>query len=262
MGGLKRGRPLKRVGARPREPDRPVPSSNSSLFGRATVAARRAGGRGRAGRLARVVPALAEVLRLDVADVQEPVPADAEIDERGLDAGLQVDHHALVDVSYVIVLPGPLHVELFEHAVFNDRDPAFFRLGDVDQHFLFHVLAFSFGNVDEYACGERQAVRLLRRSGRLMRRPPRRCGAAANPCRSISPSSSARSTSRGPRCPDYPPAAASAARLGSGSTPAAAGAGRGARGPCVRSTGQDGAAEERSIRRPRPARSAAGTGAS
>ena len=37
-------------------------------------------------RLVGVVPALAEVLRLDVADVQEPVAADAEVDERRLDA--------------------------------------------------------------------------------------------------------------------------------------------------------------------------------
>ena len=37
---------------------------------------------------ARIVAALAEVLRLDVADVQKAVPSDAEIDKRCLDAGL------------------------------------------------------------------------------------------------------------------------------------------------------------------------------
>ena len=85
-----------------------------------------------------IVAALAEILRLDVADVQEAVAADAEIDERRLDARLQVDDLALVDVADEIALAGALDVELFEHAVFNDRDPAFLRLRDVDQHFLFH----------------------------------------------------------------------------------------------------------------------------
>ena len=74
--------------------------------------------RGRASRavdrLAGIVAALAEVLRLDVADVQKAVAADAEIDERGLDARLQVDDLALVDVADVIVLAGALDVELFQ----------------------------------------------------------------------------------------------------------------------------------------------------
>ena len=85
-----------------------------------------------------IVAALAEVLRLDVADVQEAVAADAEIDERGLDARLEVDDLAFVDVADVILLAGPLDVQLFEQTIFNDRDPALLRLRDVDQHFLFH----------------------------------------------------------------------------------------------------------------------------
>ena len=107
-------------------------------------------------RLVGIVAALAEVLRLDVADVQEAVAADAEIDEGRLDARLQVDDYALVDVADVIVLPGALDVELFQDPVFHDRDPAFLRLRDVDQHFLFHGLAF-FGKTDERAF-ERQNV--------------------------------------------------------------------------------------------------------
>ncbi len=106
--------------------------------------------------MSRIVAALAEVLRLDVADVQEAVAADAEIDEGRLDARLQVDDDAFVDVADVTVLAGPLDVQLFQDPVFNDRDPAFFRLGDVDQHFLFHGLAF-FGKTDERAF-ERQTV--------------------------------------------------------------------------------------------------------
>ena len=88
--------------------------------------------------LSGIVAALAKILRLDVADVQKAVAADAEIDERGLDARLQVDDFALVDVADVIVLAGALDVELFQRSIFNDRDPAFFRLRDVDQHFLLH----------------------------------------------------------------------------------------------------------------------------
>ena len=98
-----------------------------------------------------VVAALAKVLRLHVADVQKPVAAHAKIDKRRLDARLQVDHDSLVDVPYVIVLSGSFDVQLFEDSVLNDRDPAFLRLRDVDQHFLFHVVAFLFGNSDKHA---------------------------------------------------------------------------------------------------------------
>ncbi len=90
-----------------------------------------------------IEPALAEVLRLDVADVQEAVAADAEIDEGGLDAGLEVDDAALVDVADVVVLAGAFDVQLFQHSVFDDRNPAFFRLRHVDQHFLLHVMRLS-----------------------------------------------------------------------------------------------------------------------
>ena len=163
IGGLKRGRPPKRWLRgrcarrlrRLRRTRRPRPIRSLRCGGRR-------GGR-RAHRLAGIEAALAEVLRLDVADVQETVAAHAEIDEGRLDARLQVDHHALVDVSYVIVLPGPLHVQFFEHSVLNDRDPAFLRLRDVDQHFLFHVVAFSFGNTDEYAFAAGKRGGLARR---------------------------------------------------------------------------------------------------
>ncbi len=94
------------------------------------------------GSLVGIEAALAEVLRLDVADVQEAVAADAEIDEGGLDAGLQVDDAALVDVADVVVLAGALDVELFQHAVLDDRDPALFRLRHVDEHFLLHASSF------------------------------------------------------------------------------------------------------------------------
>ena len=111
------------------------------------------GDRGAAGLdgLLRIVAALAKVLRLDVADMEEAVATDAEIDEGRLDAGLQVDHHSLVDIAHVTVLAGPFYVQLFQDAVFNDRNPAFLRLGNVDQNFFFHVLAFLFGKTGKHA---------------------------------------------------------------------------------------------------------------
>ena len=85
-----------------------------------------------------IVASLAEVLRFDVADVEEPVAADAEVDEGGLDARFQVDDAALVDIARVVVLAGSFNVQFFEQAVLHDRNPAFFRLRDVDQDFLLH----------------------------------------------------------------------------------------------------------------------------
>ena len=154
MGGLTRGRPPGRYGRR--GPDSSSKGSSSMSSATATLAAAAgplgtvAGTIGANG-LVRLVAALAEVLRLDVADVEEAVAADAEIDEGRLDAGLQVDDHALVDVADVAVLARPLHVEFFQDAVFDDRDPAFFRLRHVDEDFFFHLIAFLFGKTDQQA---------------------------------------------------------------------------------------------------------------
>ncbi len=97
---------------------------------------------GRSQRLVGIVSALAEVLGFDVADVQEAIAPHAEIDEGRLDARLQVDDDSFIDVADVAVLTRALDVQLFQGPIFHDRDPAFLRLGDIDQHFLFHGLAF------------------------------------------------------------------------------------------------------------------------
>src|SRR5207248_2727518 len=76
---------------------------------------------------------------------------DAEIDEGRLDAGLQVDDSPFVDVADVVVRTGPFDVELFEQSIFNDRDPAFLRLRDVDQHFAFHACMFFLVRVGDTA---------------------------------------------------------------------------------------------------------------
>jgi hypothetical protein len=89
-----------------------------------------------------IVPPLAVVLRLDVADVQKPVATHAEVDERGLDARLQVDDLAFVNVADVVVLATPLDVQLFQNSVFADGNPALFRLRDVNQHLLLHGNSF------------------------------------------------------------------------------------------------------------------------
>ena len=61
---------------------------------------------------------------LDVRDVEETVAADAEIDESRLDARLDVDDAALVDVADVALVAGPLDVQLLQHPVLENRDPA------------------------------------------------------------------------------------------------------------------------------------------
>src|SRR5205085_12305394 len=48
----------------------------------------------------------------DVIDVQEAVLLDADVDERGLEAGQDVVDPALVDVSDYRAAPAPLYVEL------------------------------------------------------------------------------------------------------------------------------------------------------
>src|SRR5262249_46154311 len=48
---------------------------------------------------------------------------------------------SLVDITDVIILAGALDIQLFEHAIFNDRDPALLWLGDIDQHFALHFVA-------------------------------------------------------------------------------------------------------------------------
>src|SRR5262249_26964273 len=83
--------------------------------------------------------------RLDIGDVQEPIAPHAEIDERGLDARLDVDDAALVDIADVALVAGAFNVQLLQHAVFEDGNAAFFGLEDVDKHFLLHAFSFMSG---------------------------------------------------------------------------------------------------------------------
>jgi hypothetical protein len=75
---------------------------------------------------------VAVIRRLDIGDVQKPISPHAEIDKGGLDARLNVDDAAFVDVADVTLVAGPLDVEFLQDAVFQDGNPAFLGLEDVD----------------------------------------------------------------------------------------------------------------------------------
>src|SRR5581483_6057862 len=73
-----------------------------------------------------------------VGDMKEAVAAQAEINEGGLDARLDVGDAPLVDVADVRGGAGSLHVQFFESSVIQEGDSAFLALRDVNQHFLCH----------------------------------------------------------------------------------------------------------------------------
>src|SRR5262249_47024692 len=77
-----------------------------------------------------------------VGNVQEAVAAYAEIHKCRLDARLDVNDAAFVDIADVALVARSLDVQLFQHAVFQDGNPALLRLQDVDQHLLLHVFPF------------------------------------------------------------------------------------------------------------------------
>lgn len=83
------------------------------------------------------------VSRVYVRHVQEAVASDAEIDECGLNARLDVDDLAFVNIADVTFLTRPFDVKFFEDSIFENGDSAFLRLEDVDKHFLLHKLSFA-----------------------------------------------------------------------------------------------------------------------
>src|SRR6185369_16129640 len=86
------------------------------------------------GASAAAVVEVAVVGGLDVGDVQEAVAADTEVDERGLDARLDVDDAALIDIPDEALVAGTLDVEFFQDAVLENGDANFLRLKDIDEH--------------------------------------------------------------------------------------------------------------------------------
>ena len=77
-----------------------------------------------------------EVLRVQIADVQEAILAFAEVDERRLDGGFHVHHAALIDVAHVGGGVLALCKDLLKASVFKDRDAALFTRNVVDHNQL------------------------------------------------------------------------------------------------------------------------------
>ena len=78
------------------------------------------------------------VALVDVVEGDEAVALGAVVDERGLQAGLNAHHAGFVNVAADLLVACVGDVEIFKHAVFNNRDADFTRLCRVDQHLLAH----------------------------------------------------------------------------------------------------------------------------
>jgi hypothetical protein len=61
---------------------------------------------------------------MEVADMQESVSAGAQVNKGRLDAGLNVDHFALVDIAHLTAQTGSLHVQLFQGSVIYNGNAA------------------------------------------------------------------------------------------------------------------------------------------
>jgi hypothetical protein len=152
-GRFLRWRAERRVNRARRRPAAGVAASISVAFSARVTAALTLARGGRLGQLG-AGPTAFEVLGFDVRDVQKPVAADREVDERGLDRWLEVDDSSLVDVPGVALVARSLDVKLFEYAVLDNGDPAFLGLFDVDQHFFLHAVSFrNFRRLSGVVCG-------------------------------------------------------------------------------------------------------------
>jgi hypothetical protein len=74
--------------------------------------------------------------------MQKTIASNTEIHKRRLDTRLDVDNPAFVNVSNVVLEAVSLDIEFLQNSIFKNRDPAFFRLERVDQHFLLHASPF------------------------------------------------------------------------------------------------------------------------
>ena len=69
--------------------------------------------------LIRIVTCLSKILCFDVADMEKAVATHSKVNEGGLDAGLNIDDLALVNIANPIVLARSFRVEFFENSVFQ-----------------------------------------------------------------------------------------------------------------------------------------------
>jgi hypothetical protein len=74
--------------------------------------------------------------------MQEAVTANAKVHKGRLNAGFEIDDPSFVDIANVVIRAGPFDIQFFEQTILDNGDAALLRLGDIDQHFVFHE-AFS-----------------------------------------------------------------------------------------------------------------------
>src|SRR5262245_57709103 len=103
--------------------------------------------------------------RINIRNVQETVSTDSKVNKGGLNAGFDIDDSSLVDIADVAFLTGSFDIEFFEQAVFNNRDPTFLRLEDVDQHFFLHRFLFRSGGAAGALCAASKPTPSIRLVG-------------------------------------------------------------------------------------------------
>lgn len=75
--------------------------------------------------------------------MQESIASDTEIDEGGLDTWLDIYDTAFVNVADVTFVGDSLDIKLFKDSIFEDGNPGFLLLEDIDQHYFLHQCAFA-----------------------------------------------------------------------------------------------------------------------
>ena len=76
-----------------------------------------------------------EVSGVQIADMKKTVLAHAEVDKSRLYPGLDIDHSPLVNIADVAAQARAFHIKLLKRALFDDRHPALFSFGYIDEHF-------------------------------------------------------------------------------------------------------------------------------
>jgi hypothetical protein len=78
------------------------------------------------------------VVGMDFAEGKEPVAVAAIFDEGGLQGGLYPRDLGEVDVAAQLLALGGLEIKLFDAIATDHDDPGLFRVGGIDQHFVWH----------------------------------------------------------------------------------------------------------------------------
>jgi hypothetical protein len=78
------------------------------------------------------------VVGMDFAKGEETMAVAAILDEGGLQRGLYPRDLGEVDVAAQLLALGSLEVKLFDAIATDHNDPGLFRVGGIDQHFVWH----------------------------------------------------------------------------------------------------------------------------